>query len=73
MQGSKTQAKKCTEETTLPKEKRAVHVSINGNDIPMGEFVQKFIMRTIAGMLGSLKKAELKEGSEIEIKIRYRK
>jgi len=73
MQKSKMQkVRKCTDETVIQKEKRLVHITIDGKDIPIGEFVQKFITQTIAGMLSSLKKAELEEGSEIVIKIKYK-
>jgi len=65
-------ASRCTEETVIQKEKRLVHITINGKDVPMGEFVQNFIMKTVAGMLSALKKVELENNSEIEIKIKYK-
>ena len=73
MQEAESVAKerKCTEETVIPEDKRRVKIKIDGKSIPIGKFVQSFIMRTIAGMLSSLKKADIKEGSEIEIKIKY--
>jgi len=64
---------RCTEETMLEREHRLIHITVDGRDVPIGKFVQSFLINTIVGMLSSLKKVDLKEGSEIEIKLRYRR
>jgi hypothetical protein len=63
----------CTEETCIEAEKRTVHVAIDGRDVPIGRFVQGFLLNTILAMLGSLKKVDLHEGSEIEIRLKVKK
>jgi hypothetical protein len=65
--------KKCTEETYLEFEKRRVHITVDGKDVPVGKFVQGFIINTVVGMLSSLKKVEIADGALIEIKMRYKK
>ncbi len=65
--------KRCTEETYLSSEKRRIDISIDGKDIPVGRFVQGFLINTIVGMLKSLKKVDVKDGSIIEIRLRYKK
>ncbi|MFQ5801009.1 MAG: hypothetical protein ACE5HH_04745 [Candidatus Hydrothermarchaeales archaeon] len=65
--------KKCTEETCLRPEKRMVHIKVDGKDIPIGKFVQGFIINTIVGMLSSLKKVDIKDDSVIEIRLRYKR
>jgi hypothetical protein len=62
----------CTEETCLDPRQRNIHVTIDGKDVPVGKFVQGFLINTIIGMLSSLKKVNLKENSLIEIKLRYK-
>jgi hypothetical protein len=47
-------------------------VTVDGKDVPVGKFVQGFLINTIIGMLSSLKKVNLKENSLIEIKLRYK-
>ncbi len=64
---------KCTEETCLEPMKRDIHVSVDGKDVPIGRFVQGFLISTIIGMLSSLKKVSLRDGSLLEIKLRYKK
>jgi hypothetical protein len=64
---------KCTEETFLDLEKRRIHITVDGKDIPVGKFVQGFLVNTIVGMLSSLKKVDVKDGSLIEIKLRYKR
>jgi|GEM_PF-4775375 len=63
----------CTEETCIPQEKRTVHVTIDGRDVPIGRFVQGFLLNTILAMLGSLKKVEIHDDSEIEIRLKVKK
>ncbi|RMF89060.1 MAG: hypothetical protein D6733_07185 [Methanobacteriota archaeon] len=65
--------KGCTEESCLKPGERLVHITVDGKDIPIGRFVQGFIMSTVVGMLSSLKKVDVKEGSQIEIRLRYRR
>jgi hypothetical protein len=64
---------KCTEETYLDLEKRRIHIMIDGKDVPVGKFVQGFLVNTIVGMLSSLKKVDVKNGSLIEIRLRYKR
>ncbi|MFV2041019.1 MAG: hypothetical protein ACC644_03410 [Candidatus Hydrothermarchaeales archaeon] len=63
----------CTEETCIEAGKRKVHVTIDGRDVPIGGFVQGFLLNTILAMLGSLKKVDIQEGSEIEIQLKVKK
>jgi molybdopterin-guanine dinucleotide biosynthesis protein B len=48
---------------------KTVVLKISGKDVPMGEFVQGFVKSTTLGMLKTLKKADIKEGDVIELKI----
>lgn len=73
MMEASTLEKKCTEETCLKPEKRMVHIKVDGKDVPVGKFVQSFVINTIVGMLSSLKKADVKNGSVIEIRLRYKR
>lgn len=63
----------CTEETCLDAEVRKIHIRVDGKDVPIGKFVQKFLVNTIGGMLSSLKKVDVKDGSIVEITLRYKK
>lgn len=63
----------CTEETCIEPMKRDINVSVDGKDVPIGRFVQGFLVNTIVGMLSSLKKVDLHDGSEVEIKLRIKK
>lgn len=49
---------------------RKVEIRVGGSDIPVGSFVQGFIAKTVLGMISSLKKAEVKPGDLVELKIR---
>ncbi len=62
----------CSEETCLEPQTRSLHIKIDGKDIPIGRFVQGFLSNTIIGMLTSLKKSDVKDGSLIEITMRYK-
>ncbi len=64
---------KCTDETTLAPSKRDIHITVDGVDIPVGRFVQGFLINTIIGMLSSLKKVDVKDNSEVVIKLRCKK
>lgn len=63
----------CTEETHLKRGDRDIHVSVDGRVVPIGRFVQSFLVNTILGMLSSLKKADVKDGSLVEIRLRVKK
>jgi len=65
--------KGCTEETCLLPKQRDIHVKVDGKDVPVGRFVQGFLINTLVGMLSSLKKTDVKDGSIIEITLRYKK
>jgi sulfur carrier protein ThiS len=56
----------------LPVAENEVAVKINGREVPMGDFVQEIIKRTVLGMISSLKKADTKPGDVVEIKIRVK-
>jgi hypothetical protein len=60
----------CTEETCLDPKTRRIDITVDGKTVPIGRFVQGFLINTIVGMLSSLKKADVKDGSLIEIKLR---
>jgi len=64
---------KCTEETCLPLEKRDIRITVDGKDVPIGRFVQSFLINTTQGMLSALKKVDIEDGSIIEIHMRYKK
>ena len=64
---------RCTEETCLEPNARRIHIMVDGKDIPVGRFVQGFLSNAIVGMLSSLKKVDVKDGSLIEIKLRYKR
>lgn len=49
---------------------RRVEIRIAGAEVPLGSFVQGFVARTVLGMVSSLKKAEVKPGDVVEIRIR---
>ncbi len=63
----------CTEETMLKPMERQIHISIDGKDVPVGRFVQGFLSNTLIGMLASLKKADVKDGSLIEIRLKVKR
>lgn len=46
-----------------------VTLKINGVNVPVGRFVQGFIKSTTLGMIKTLKKADIKEGDVVELKI----
>lgn len=46
-----------------------VTLKVNGRDVPVGRFVQGFIKSTTLGMIKTLKKADIKEGDIVELKI----
>ena len=48
---------------------KTVILKIDGRDVPMGDFVQGFVKSTTLGMIKTLKKADIKEGDIIELKI----
>jgi hypothetical protein len=74
MQGSRLKlSRSCTEETTLEGRNRNIHIKVDGLEIPVGKFVQGFLVNTIIGMLSSLKKVDIKEDSLVEIKLRYKR
>lgn len=52
---------------------KKVSLKINKNEVPMGNFVQDFVKKTVLGMVSSLKKSKLKKGDAIELKIRVDK
>lgn len=64
---------RCTDETMLEPKKRSIDVTVDGKDVPVGRFVQSFLINTIIGMLSSLKKVDVKDGSIIEIRLRYKR
>lgn len=49
---------------------RKVEIKISDDDVPIGSFVQGLVTKTILGMVSSLKKADVKPGDTVEIKIR---
>lgn len=49
---------------------RKVEIRVGDSDIPVGSFVQGFIAKTVLGMVSSLKKAEVKAGDVVELRIR---
>jgi Na+-translocating ferredoxin:NAD+ oxidoreductase RNF subunit RnfB len=49
---------------------RKVEIRITGAEVPLGSFVQGFVAKTVLGMVSSLKKAEIKPGDVVEIRIR---
>ncbi len=48
---------------------KTVILRIDGQDVPMGEFVQGFVKSTTLGMIKTLKKADIKKGDVVELKI----
>ena len=48
---------------------KTVVLKISGKDVPMGNFVQGFVKSTALGMIKTLKKADIKKGDVIELKI----
>ncbi len=63
----------CTDVTVLDPRKRRIDVTVDGKDVPVGRFVQGFLINTIIGMLSSLKKVDVKDDSIIEIRLRYKR
>lgn len=57
------------DDCTVLKAGKTVILKISGTDVPMGEFVQGFVKSTTLGMMKTLKKADIKEGDIIELKI----
>ncbi|MBI5229631.1 hypothetical protein HY991_05965 [Candidatus Micrarchaeota archaeon] len=53
--------------------KKKVSLKINKNEVPMVNFVQDFVKKTVLGMVSSLKKSKLKKGDVVELKIRVDK
>lgn len=49
---------------------RKVEVRVGGSNIPVGSFVQGFIAKTVLGMVSALKKADVKAGDVVELRIR---
>ena len=48
---------------------KTVILRIDGQDVPMGDFVQGFVKSTTLGMIKTLKKADIKKGDVVELKI----
>jgi hypothetical protein len=63
----------CTEETVLDAKVRKIHIKVEGRDVPIGKYVQNFLINPIVGILSSLKKIDVKDGSTVEITLRYKK
>ncbi len=57
------------EDCVVLKAGNTVILKIDGNDVPVGGFVQKLIKGTTLGMIKNLKKADVKEGDIVELKI----
>ncbi len=51
---------------------KEVILKVNGKEVPIGDFVQNFIKKTVLGMVSSLKKADIEAGDVIELKIRVK-
>ena len=48
---------------------KTVILRIDGQDVPMGDFVQGFVKSTTLGMIKTLKKPDIKKGDVVELKI----
>lgn len=57
------------EDCVVLKAGKTVILKISGRDVPIGGFVQDFIKGTTLGMIKTLKKADVKKGDIIELKI----
>ena len=49
---------------------KKVEIRVGGSEVPVGSFVQGFIAKTVLGMLSSLKKADVRAGDTVELRIR---
>lgn len=69
MAGQIALGKKNYKDCVVISAERKVTISVSGAEVPVGSFVQGFVARTILGMVSSLKKAEIKPGDMVEIKV----
>lgn len=49
---------------------RKVEIKVGGSHVPVGSFVQGFVAKTILGMVSALKRADIKPGDTVEIRVR---
>ncbi len=49
---------------------RKVEIKVSGSQVPVGNFVQGFVAKTILGMVSTLKRADIKPGDTVEIRVR---
>jgi|TARA_B100001971_G_C18254200_1_gene580659 molybdopterin-guanine dinucleotide biosynthesis protein B len=49
---------------------RKVEINVGGNPVPVGNFVQNLVSKTIVAMVSTLKKTNLNNGDLIEIKVK---
>ncbi|MEE8402901.1 MAG: (Fe-S)-binding protein [Candidatus Hydrothermarchaeaceae archaeon] len=57
------------EDCVVLREGKTVILKVCGRDVPLKAFVQDFIKGTTLGMIKTLKRADVKEGDVIELKI----